>query len=197
LVVVVLSPDAIKSSWVLYEWHNSLLIQQHEPFLIHYRKCQVKELKRITDYQLPAPLVERGKLDGQGWSSKQTEISQILDAISLRLEGFSKLKGFYRTLTNIHVEREKQQEAAYELGNVSEGLKLAASNYLIEALQFWLSHGINGYVGASIANELGQLGKKKAIPSLTQLFLSQANGGQLFMPALNAVQRALGLLSCE
>lgn len=195
LVVLILSPQAIQSSWVLYEWHSSLLVHQSEPFLIHFRKCESNSLKRIVDYQLSEPLIKHDESIQEFWAEKNAEINRILDAIDSRLKGFSKLKTYYETLTDIHARTEDQKAAAYELGSVSEDLKLAATNYLIEALQFWLSHGINGDVGMSIAYELGRLGKKKAIPALVQFFLSQVNGKDMYMPALNATQTALALLS--
>jgi len=197
LIIVILSPDSIKSSWVVYEWHYSLLVQQTEPYLVHFRKCYPRYLKRFTDYQIHKALVENREQAKIVWESKTAEINEHLSKIAKRLQGFSELRGQYEILTNIHKGTELQQMAAYNLGNVPEGLKLAAANYLIEALQFWLSHGGNGEVGGSIANELGRLGKRKATPTLVQFFLSQANGKDLYMPALNSVQRALSLLSCE
>ncbi len=195
LVVGILSPDSIKSSWVLYEWHYSWLILQSEPFFVHYRKCDKKHLKRLTDYQLPDALVENKEECKEVWADKESEIDNILERIAGRLQGYSGLRKDYRILTDVDAERDAQQTAAYNLGNVPDGLKLAAANYLIEALQFWLSHGVCGPVGASIANELGRLGKRKATSTLVQFFLEQANPP--YQPALNSVQRALSLLSCE
>jgi hypothetical protein len=195
LVVVILSPDSIKSPWVLFEWHYSLLVQQSEPFLVHFRKCEDKYLKRFTDYQLADALVEREEQAKDVWMTKAGEIERTLDKIAGRLQKFSELRENYAILTDVDAGDKLQQKAAYNLGNVPEGLRLAAANYLIEALEFWISHGVYGPVGASIANELGRLGKRKAMPTLVQFFLAQANPP--YLPALNSVQRALALLSCE
>ncbi len=174
LVVVILSPDSIKSPWVLYEWHYTLLVQQSEPFLVHFRKCRDKHLKRFTDYQLANAFVENKEQAKKVWMDKAGEIDKTLEKIAERLQKFSDLRGEYANLTDRDKSTDEQQTAAYNLGNVPEGLKLAAANYLIEALQFWLSHGIYGPVGASIANELGRLGKRKATLTLVQFFLEQA-----------------------
>jgi hypothetical protein len=195
LVVVILSPDSIKSPWVLYEWHYSLLVQQSEPFLVHFRKCRDQHLKRFTDYQLATALVDNKKQANIVWTNKAAEIDNTLEKIAERLQNFSELRGEYDVLTNTDATTDQQKKAAYNLGNVPDGLRLAAANYLIEALQFWLSYGINGEVGASIANALGRLGKRRAAFSLVQFFLEQANPP--YYPALNSVQRALSLLSCE
>jgi hypothetical protein len=196
LVVVILSPDSIRSPWVLYEWHCSLLVQQTEPYLVHFRKCENDELNRFTDYQRGEPLARAQLNDDEAqqlWDEKRNEIDNTLEDITETLKNFSMLREQYAILTNRDINHTSQQKAAYELGAVPDGLKLAAANYLIEALQFWLSGDMYGYVGASIASALGRLGKRKAIPTLVQLFLAQAGQPDV----LSAVERALYLLSCE
>ncbi len=127
------------------------------------------------------------------WREKQHEIDAILNDIASRLKRFSELRKQYDILTSDE-EVENQQLGADQLGAVPDGLKLAAANYLIEALEFWLSHiNSNGYVLASIASALSKLGKKKAIPILGELFIAQAGQANV----LSVVARALNHLACE
>jgi hypothetical protein len=189
LVVIILSPDAIKSPWVLYEWHYCLLIQQSEPFLVHFRECEVNELKRFSDYQLSAPLIS----EAEDWTQKTNEFDETTEKIASALQRLSELREQYNTLTNTDASHESQQTAAYELGSAPDGLKVAAANYLIEALQFWLSRENYGYVLASIASALGRLGKKKAIPILMQLYIAQAGQADV----LRQVEQAIDRLACE
>jgi len=193
LVAVILSPDSIKSSWVLYEWNYSLLVQQSEPYLVHFRNCPDAELRRFTDYELGGALVLQAGQAKEVWTEKQHETDAILNDIASRLKGFSELRHYYNILTS-DCKVEVQQGAADRLGVVPDGLKLAATNYLIEALEYWLDHrDSNGYVLASIASALGKLGKKKAIPILGELFIAQAGQADV----LRVVARALNHLACE
>jgi hypothetical protein len=129
----------------------------------------------------------------QLFDEKKTEINETLKEIADNLTNFPMLRNQYTILTRQSELEAVQQKAAYELGNVPDGLKLASANYLIEALQFWLSVNMYGWVGASIASALGRLGKRKAIPILTQLFLAQADQTDV----RSVVERALYQLSCE
>ncbi len=113
LVVVILSPDSIKSPWVLYEWHFSLLVLQNEPFLVHFRRCRNKDLKRFTDYYLDDALAKNLEQAKEVWTDKESEIDKTLGKIAERLQKFSELRENYAILTDGTKEQELQRKAAY------------------------------------------------------------------------------------
>jgi hypothetical protein len=200
LVVVILSPSAIKSLWVIYEWHYSLLVLQSEPYLVYLHHCEDEDLNRFMDFQLQlkAPLAQ-SKKDTLGiWKDKRTEVKQIVNDVVERVQDLPKLQALYSILTDEHLNDGGNPgaphiAAARELAEVPEDLALAAANYLLQALDFWMSSDNYGPVLGSIADALGRLGKRKAIPAIGQLF-----GHTTDVPnVLSAAKRALYLLSCE
>ena len=154
LVVVILSPDSIHSPWVTYEWHSSLLAQQSEPFLVHFRKCEDGQLKRFLDHQIPYALAEDDTRASTVWTDKHDAIEEILSHIAQRVDGIADLREYYNVLTCEGEKPEVQQAAADKLGRVSEDLRLAATNYLLAATEFWLQHRRYGPVLERIADAL-------------------------------------------
>lgn len=195
LMVVIVSPDSIASSHVLFEWHYSLLVLQDDPFLFYLRKCEEKQLRMFQDYQLSEP-----------FDKDLIAEEKALENICNRLDGYNKLQESYDALTytsptpiDVNVDRDNKRAAASVLGSAPDGLSVAAVNYLIAALQFWLSSDNSyGYTLADIAVNLGKLGKRKAASVVMKAYMAQAQPGHTNMPSvLNPIKMALDSLICD
>jgi len=172
LLIVVMSPDAMKSPWVSYEWHYNLLKTGLKPYWLYFKEIKDKRMfKHLKDFQLPLERCFSGDLNATTEDDKETKplLDWYLDDIQKRLESLPQLKKNREILTYVHSPHEQQMQAALEIGQAKE-LKRTAHRYLIEAIEHQMSGAGNGHVQKSIVNSLTKIGNPAALPYLWRLY---------------------------
>lgn len=166
VVVLVVSPSSMKSAYVTYEWSYLLFMLSKEPYLLYFKECDKSTgmFGRLRDLQLPL----NDCLAGDEKSSKLPD--RIRDITEL-VGKLPEMKDAFKRLIDYKQDRAIRQAAALELGKTNRYLKARAYNYLLRGLKRQMSgEGRDGEVARSIADALAELGDKRAVASLYELY---------------------------
>jgi hypothetical protein len=170
VVVVIVSPQSMKSAYVTYEWSRAWFELSKAPHFLYLRDAAtVGMMSRIReDQQLhPSKAILRR---GQKYTSlSDTEWNGILAGITHQLERLKDFKRCAAILTGSS-RTEDEKAAAETLGNAQPYDYAIACRYLVQGLkQKQLTSRANGEVQTAIVQALRKVGNPQVIPYLLKL----------------------------
>jgi len=163
LVVIIVSPDSMRSAYVTYEWCRAWLKSSTELYWIYFKRCNNKSgvFTRLGEFQFPYDKCLNGSL-------LDSDLETITGEIQKRLQYKSELAKARDDLLR-RASTEEKRIAAEILGNAETHAAIACG-YLLEGLKRQLiSDEANGEAQRAIASALQRVGDFRAIPYLLKL----------------------------
>jgi hypothetical protein len=163
IVLLVISPEAMQSAYVTYEWCYSYFSLGKELYPIYFRECSKDQgvFGRLYAHQIQIPPCLSGK-------PNQQDFDTIINDVQGRLEKLSDLQIARDILVNRHASTETKENAATELGT-TRFHKTIARRYLLDAIDHQLSGYGNGNVQTAIAAAIYKIGDKSCLQPLERL----------------------------
>lgn len=174
LVILVVSPDSMKSAYVTYEWRYTRFELDKELHPIILRQCDDNDgvYGRLKSLQVPP--------EALNYPLTEADWDKLVMDVERRFKGLSEVNEAAKRLLVSGSERdalrpngrlqEHLKKAANDLGNV-EYYKSKARDYLHEGIRVLLSDE-DGEAMIAIARALDKVGDLKSIPFLWEAYKS-------------------------
>jgi hypothetical protein len=176
LVVLIISPDSMKSAYVTYEWCYGHYKFNKPLHFVYLRKCEDDEpgmYRRLREFKIPDCL--KGNPEREDWENIVAEIKgqlQIPHAIKSAGERLIKDdEGWPSEIREKHEGiREERKRAAQELGQYDkEPYRQESCTHLLKGIENELATDRDGTVQIEIAKALCRVDDLRAIPALLKL----------------------------
>ena len=177
LVVLIISPDSMKSAYVTYEWCYAAHKLNKPLHLVYLRKCEDDEpgmYRRLrSEFQIPGCL--RGNPTQKDWEDMVAEIKVRLQIPRVIKSAGDRLirddEDWPSEIREKHEGiREERKRAAQELGQYDkEPYRQESCTHLLKGIENELATDRDGTVQVEIAKALRKVGDLRAIPALLKL----------------------------